>query len=130
MGIPFRRYFVPEMDAKYCAKYQSVCQPVCPLYQKPHDQTLPMFVLVDCSRGLVLLLQRWYTLCTSGLADNVMFSVWRVVCLPKQPKLVHRLQPVITGSEVCRLRFLTEDCSYHKDSLHLTSSQLTSFHLN
>jgi len=41
---------------------------------KLHRRTSPIFVHVACDHGWVLLWWRCYTLCTSGYADDVMFS--------------------------------------------------------
>ena len=69
--VPAVNIYIPKRGAKYCD--QRVCLSAR-MSQKPRPNFTKFYVHVACGRGLILLCQQCYTLCTSGFVYDVIFS--------------------------------------------------------
>jgi len=60
-----------------------VCLSVRSHNSKTTRLDISKFLCVPYGRGSVSLWRRCDTLCTSGIVNDVMFSLWHVLCIPK-----------------------------------------------
>jgi len=81
LALNWRNYFALETGSKYCDEH--VCLSVCLFtYLRNHTAELhPLFMLVDCGCGSLLLWKCCDMLCTSGFVGDVTFSIMDPIAL-------------------------------------------------